>query len=394
MKSLLKIFLIPIIIINLLVASGTCFKSYADEERSISFTSTIDSNHQAPGGKIKLKIYSQSNFDDNISAFRLYLSFDNSRLSYKGIKVSDAMDDGRFKLREENGSIVAIFLEDKQGLKAEKDKITSLFEVDFSISEDVMYDSTNIEAYVDSALDSNCNDINIYNSLNQNITISSPLPADTSLKSLSPNSGTLTPDFDSNITNYSIDVDSSIDSITFDAIPVDPAAIVKINKKSLGKQGSTTEISITVTSPDKNSSTVYSVNVNRLLKETTVSATESSKSASASTSSKKTSSSNSNTASSNSKTANSSSSKSASSSASSSKKSASASSSSTKPSSNQQIKSVKSSSSESNKNPYTEIGHNLVMKKNSFDVFLMFILMCVCIFAAIFLFKRNDLNKK
>ena len=379
MKTLFKIFLIFLIFISISLTILNSNITFADETSSILFSSNLDSSTQSPGGNVKFEVFATSKSLTTLSTFRININFDDSKLYYKNIKASDSISSGIFKLKENHGSIAAIYLENKNGLKLESEKLTSLFEITFSIDENIDYDLINISASVDFAVDSDYKPVDSVNSLNQNLIISKPLPANTSLKSLIPSYGNLVPEFDPDITNYYVDVASSVDTITFDATPTDDNSIVKINKKKLGSQGSSTDINITVNAADRSSSTVYTVYVNRLEKS-------SSESASSSSSSK---------TSTSSKTSNPSSAKASTSSSSKSSKS----SSSSNQSSNMALKAnnankANSKDANSSQNPYTQIGHNLTMRKNSFDIFLLFMLMITCLACAGFLIKKHYIKKK
>ncbi|GKS59815.1 hypothetical protein YTPLAS18_33420 [Nitrospira sp.] len=95
------------------------------------------------------------------------------------------------------------------------------------------------------------------------------LGGNNNLQSLTVTSGTLSPSFDANQQNYSVDVGSNVSSVTVTAQPQDGSATVTINGQSgtsrsvtLGAAGSSTSISIIVTAPN-GSQKPYLVTVNR-----------------------------------------------------------------------------------------------------------------------------------
>ncbi len=375
MKILSKIFLFLLLLSSMPLTIFNNNYTLADETNSILFSSNLDCSTQAPGGKVKFEVFATSKNLTTLSTFRININFDDSKLYYKNIKASDLITSGTFKLKESPGSITAIYLESKSGLKLESEKVTSLFEITFSSDENIDYDLINISASVDFAIDSNYQPANISNSMDQSLIISRPLPANSSLQALIPSCGNLVPEFNPDITNYYVDVESDVDSITFDAIPTDDDSIVKINKKKLGKQGSSTEIDITVNASDRSSSTVYCVNVNRL---TTSSEANSVSSASKASTSSKNSASKASTATS----------------SKSSKSSSSSNKSSNLSSNTNKANKANSENTDSSQNPYTQIGHNLIMRENSFNIFLLFILMIVCLVCAALLIKKNYTKKK
>jgi hypothetical protein len=95
------------------------------------------------------------------------------------------------------------------------------------------------------------------------------VPTDANLSNLTVNPGALQPAFSRNITDYTVDVATSVISVTVTAQPQDAQATVKINNQTtksllvpLGAAGSSTPISIAVTSFNGNLK-IYLVTVNR-----------------------------------------------------------------------------------------------------------------------------------
>ena len=96
-----------------------------------------------------------------------------------------------------------------------------------------------------------------------------PLSPDAKLSSLTVTSGSLQPAFSSDVANYTVDVATSVTSVTVTAQPQDAGATVSINGQtttsqsvSLGAPGSSTPIPIVVTALSGSQNT-YIVTVNR-----------------------------------------------------------------------------------------------------------------------------------
>lgn len=102
--------------------------------------------------------------------------------------------------------------------------------------------------------------------LSFSIPFTEPTSADSTLLSLEPPVGTLTPAFDPEILSYALTVPFSSSSLVFDAEAA-PGASVRVNRKNLGAGGSTTDFTLTVTAADGVAKTVYTVAVTRLEKE-------------------------------------------------------------------------------------------------------------------------------
>ena len=90
--------------------------------------------------------------------------------------------------------------------------------------------------------------------------------SESSLQALTPPSGTLTPAFDPNIYEYTLEVPFTYTTLNFDAIPAE-GATVRVNRKNLSAGGTTVDFNFTVTAADNTTKTVYTVAVTRLEKE-------------------------------------------------------------------------------------------------------------------------------
>ena len=94
-----------------------------------------------------------------------------------------------------------------------------------------------------------------------------PLPSsECTLISLAPPAGTLVPDFDPDILDYTLEVPFEYTTLNFEAVPVEGAS-VRVNRKNLGSGGSTVDFTFTVTAADNSTKAVYIVAVTRLEKE-------------------------------------------------------------------------------------------------------------------------------
>jgi Cadherin-like beta sandwich domain len=96
-----------------------------------------------------------------------------------------------------------------------------------------------------------------------------PFAGNINLQSLTVSPGTLTPPFTANTTGYTVDVASTVASVTVTAQPQDAGATITINEQTttslpvtLGAEGSSMPITIVVTAPNGNQKT-YVVTVNR-----------------------------------------------------------------------------------------------------------------------------------
>ena len=91
-----------------------------------------------------------------------------------------------------------------------------------------------------------------------------PAPSSNSaLLSLLPPEGALSPAFDPDIFDYTLEVPHACASLVFDAVPADGAS-VRVNRKNLGAPGSTVDFEFTVTAADGKTKSTYTVAATRL----------------------------------------------------------------------------------------------------------------------------------
>ncbi|MFR7551794.1 MAG: cadherin-like beta sandwich domain-containing protein [Acutalibacteraceae bacterium] len=92
--------------------------------------------------------------------------------------------------------------------------------------------------------------------------------SNSALLSLLPPEGALSPAFDPDIFDYTLEVPHTCASLVFDAVPADGAS-VRVNRKNLGAPGSTVDFEFTVTAADGKTKSTYTVAVTRLKKDET-----------------------------------------------------------------------------------------------------------------------------
>ena len=95
--------------------------------------------------------------------------------------------------------------------------------------------------------------------------------SDSALTALEPPEGALSPAFDPDIFDYTLEVPYASTSLVFDAVPAE-GADVRVNRKNLGAGGSTVDFEFTVTAADGETKTTYTVAVTRLKKNAAASA--------------------------------------------------------------------------------------------------------------------------
>ena len=201
----------------------------------------------------------------NVSAYRLKVSFDSSKFSYKGLYSYINNDD--LKSYENEGILTILYMTSEKGFNIKAKSSQPVLELNFKVLSNCDVGSTKISATIDGLCDYDTTAIPVPEIDPVIINITQPESCSCDLASLSVAEYQLVPAFSADITSYSVDVPYSKSSMEFETIPVDEDATVKANRKTLKSAGTSTDINLTVTSSDKKSKKIYTITVNRLSKE-------------------------------------------------------------------------------------------------------------------------------
>lgn len=221
----------------------------------------------------------------NISAFRMRVSFDSSKFVYKNIYSAYSTSD--FKTYEKLDLLTILYVTRERGINLDANSNVCLFEFNFKSTCDSAIGASTFSAEVDGLCNYDCIELPCAYIDSINISKVNSEPANCNLSDLVAVNCTLSPPFSSDITKYSINVPYSKSSIEFITTSEDPEASVKVSRKTLNSAGKSTDINITVTSPDKKTKKVYTVTVNRGIKDSSSSSDSKNSSKSSSKSSSK-----------------------------------------------------------------------------------------------------------
>lgn len=232
---------------------------------NVNLSLTCDNVTPIVGEEFSIYLVANSSNQINISSFRLKIKFDHTKLSYKGFYSDINMDD--FKSYSQDDDITLLYVTSENGTYITNNPNQILVELNFKVLSSAKISNTTVSAYIDGLCNYNAQEISASEINPLDITIAQSGSGNCDLLSLNTNGYKLYPNFSSDIVNYSVEVPYSKSNIEFNAEPVDQDSTVKISRKTLKTPGTPTDISITVTSSDKKSRKVYKVTVNRLTKE-------------------------------------------------------------------------------------------------------------------------------
>lgn len=230
----------------------------------VNISMTCDNFTPVSGEEFTVNAVLTPDSDTNISAYRIKVWFDSSKLTYKGLYSDIGTDD--FRSYVKGDLLTILYVTTEQGFNVKANKSKTLLELNFKVLSGCDVGSTEISAQVDGLCDYDAHEMAIIGIDPITITVTQAGEANCDLVSLSAEGYQLTPTFSSDVTHYTVDVPYSKSTIEFAATPLDETASVKASRKTLKSAGSNTDINLTVSSPDKKSKKVYTITVNRLTK--------------------------------------------------------------------------------------------------------------------------------
>ena len=256
MKNIVKFILL--LLAGIFLHPNRCFS-----ENSANFYLESNSTNPVPGEDFSINLNLQPTEDMNISVFRIKLKFDSTLLKYKG--MYSKYDSNDFKAYLNQNDLTIIFLTSEKGINLKKNTEDTLLELSFKVLFDAREGISKFSANIDSIASYNEERVPLAKSnINTRINIEKNPESDCDLKYLSAENYSLTPKFSKNIKSYSVTVPSNKSSIEITAIANDPGAKVKVNRRTLNFAGKTTDIKVTVSSADRKSRKIYTINVKRM----------------------------------------------------------------------------------------------------------------------------------
>ena len=257
MRKCINIILICLLLFNFL----PCAKA-----NSVYFSFAQDKEDIYQDDEFSLCFDIESAQEINVGTFSLKIDFDDNIIDFKKLELN-GIENNEIRYICNDGELNIIYLRGNKGIFVNSSRATRLFNIKFKTKENANLGATKIKASFDGLGDIYARpiDYNFQDSLS--LTVKPPEQHDCTLRYLETSEGELMPEFSPGITNYSLDVPYEVNRIDINAEPNDVTSIVKINRKTLQKAGTSTIIKVTVTSQDKESKLVYQITVNRHLKE-------------------------------------------------------------------------------------------------------------------------------
>lgn len=246
------------------------------------------------GESFSYEVFLKNTEPQNIATYRLKLYFDTSKVECKGLEMGPDTEKSQFRYYIKDNLITIIYLSAYCPYILSQNNNTPMFYIKFNALKNAEFGESIFTSEIDGMANDDVKPIRLNSISTTPINITPDPVYDCTLKSLELSDAEISPEFSSSITQYNAEVPASVNSVEVFASANDENASVKVNRKTLGKAGSTTNINVTVTGADKKSKLIYVISVKRSDKDSDTSSS-SSKSSKTSGSSKNSSSSKSST---------------------------------------------------------------------------------------------------
>ena len=198
----------------------------------------------------------------DLSAFVLFAEYDSADIERAEAEFSGAFDADYTYVSAQEGRIAVVYTAENGRTAPQDGRIVFTFKT----KSDALSDTLPVRFTVTDAASGDAQPLlGAPQTLDAEPAFQPAPSSDSALLSLLPPEGKLSPAFDPDIFDYTLEVPYSSTSLVFDAVPAEGAS-VRVNRKNLGAGGSTVDFEFTVTAADGETKSVYTVAVTRLQK--------------------------------------------------------------------------------------------------------------------------------
>ena len=246
------------LLIYTMILINPCYVFAQDTKDYFSFTTLKEDVLMSDEIRITVTA-NELDMNETIAGFRLNVEYDSSKLTLKRVDTSSQIESGTFRYHIAGDTMTGIYVCDGTAAPQLTGECMTLI---FRVNDNAIFGETSVSIQIDQVVDWNAKQLPSVSSITSIFNIMPEFTKEAVLTKLVPSQGTLEPGFDPYIQEYSLQVGPEAEQILFELEAAD-GGTAKVNRKNLGKQGSTTQFIITVTSSDKKNKSQYTVNVTR-----------------------------------------------------------------------------------------------------------------------------------
>ncbi len=258
----MKKFLNAVLLLFLFLGAAVLHPLNACAETVPYFTFSLSTESVSSGDLVKLRINANQTAD-TAAGFRMRVGYDDKILGFVRTETSGQIKSGTMATNSAGNPILSVYVCNTDGTSA-PELSGNIISFVFKVKEGVSDGTTNVEAHIDQICNYQAEQLNLNYDENMPLKVEQPVGKsdEAYLNALVPSEGKLSPEFSSDVCEYTLRVDYDVRSVEFTA-DAGRNGTVKINRKSLGKAGSKTNIVATVTSENKENKAQYIVTVSR-----------------------------------------------------------------------------------------------------------------------------------
>ncbi len=211
------------------------------------------------GKSYRTDLQFRSDSETALSAFRLKITYDPSYMTLTDVERPEGTDAADFRSNAGEGEATAVFASAEHLVSLADGLCCTLV---FTVKEDAAVGSAAVTAVLDQLVDSNLRPMEETITAAASVPMARLLSGEALLRSLVPSSGSLTPSFSPDITEYTLTVPHDVKQLTFTA-EAESGAAYRVNRKNLGAAGTSTTFIVKVTAENKQAVTEYVITAAR-----------------------------------------------------------------------------------------------------------------------------------
>ena len=195
----------------------------------------------------------------SLTAFRLKITYDPSYMTLTAVERPAGTGAAEFRSNAGTGEATAVFASEEHPVSLADGLCCTLV---FAVKEDAAVGSAAVTAELDQLVDSDLQPMEETITAAASVPMARLLSGEAVLRALVPSSGSLTPSFSPDITEYTLTVPHDVKQLTF-AAEAESGATYRVNRKNLGAAGTSTTFIVRVTAENKQAVTEYVITAAR-----------------------------------------------------------------------------------------------------------------------------------
>lgn len=240
------------------LAGGLSAKVHATETALFAFS--VEKASYEEGELVKLEV-DAAQLQEDVAGFCIAVGYDDTRLSFVRVEASSQIKSKTLQTDGTGNPVRSTYVCNVDLGHAPALTGTVLTYV-FAVKEGASEGETALEAAADQVCNWSGEQVDRDCAASVSVEVLPPKSGKASMQSLTPSSGKLSPAFSPDIYNYTLNVSHRVSSVEFQTQAAENGT-VSVSRKTLQKAGSTTAITVTVTSESRKQKAQYVIDVNR-----------------------------------------------------------------------------------------------------------------------------------